>query len=67
LILALAAVGSHYLDIEDSRVYSAAMHEFLRRAIQGVVSASSTFSFKIQPIEPKCRQKVMMRVRSQMC
>ncbi|TVY27781.1 Zinc finger protein [Lachnellula hyalina] len=36
LILALAAVGSHYLDVEDSRIYSAPIHEFLRRAIQTV-------------------------------
>lgn len=40
LILALAAVGSHYLGIEDSRIYSAPIHEFLRRAIQTVVSSS---------------------------
>lgn len=37
LALALAAAGSHYIDAEDSGIYSIPMHEFLRRAIQTVV------------------------------
>jgi hypothetical protein len=40
LILAMAAVGSHYLDIEHSEVFSIAMHEFLRRAIETMVTSS---------------------------
>lgn len=39
LTLAMAAIGSHYVDIEDVEVLVAAMHEFLRRAINTVVSS----------------------------
>ncbi|TVY80516.1 Biofilm and cell wall regulator [Lachnellula suecica] len=35
--LSLAAVGSSYVDVADSRIYSLPMHEFLRRAIHTVV------------------------------
>jgi hypothetical protein len=45
-MLALAAAGSQYVDIEDSRLYSVPMHEFLRRAIQAVVRISS-FRFNL--------------------
>ncbi len=38
LVLAMAAVGSHYAEIEDVDVYTIAMHEFLRRAIKIMVS-----------------------------
>jgi hypothetical protein len=40
LILAMAAIGSHYINIEDVEILAVAMHEFLRRAISMVVSAS---------------------------
>jgi hypothetical protein len=50
LILAIAAVGSHYLDT-GSEGFCIAMHEFLRRAIETVVSSpcpsSSTVSSNI--------------------
>jgi hypothetical protein len=40
LMLAMAAVGSHYLEIEHSEGFSVAMHEFLRRAIETLVTSS---------------------------
>ncbi len=41
----MAAVGSHYLEIEQSDGFSIAMHEFLRRAIEpSVTSLSCSFS-----------------------
>jgi hypothetical protein len=40
LILALAAVGSHYIDIQDAEILVVAMHELLHRAIETVVSSS---------------------------
>jgi hypothetical protein len=40
LILAMAAVGSHYLEIENSEGFTVAIHEFLRRAIETVVTSS---------------------------
>ena len=40
LTLAMAAMGSHYVDEEDVDAVAAAMHEFLRRAISMVVSLS---------------------------
>lgn len=43
LILAMAAVGSHYLDVEHSEGFSIAMHEFLRRAIETVVTSIPLF------------------------
>jgi hypothetical protein len=42
LTLALVAVGSHYLDIDSSDLLVVSMHEFLRRAIQTVVSGTRT-------------------------
>lgn len=39
LMLAMAAVGSHYLEIEHSEGFSIAIHEFLRRAIEAVVTS----------------------------
>jgi hypothetical protein len=39
LTLAMAAIGSHYVDIEDVDVLVVVMHEFLRRAINMVVSS----------------------------
>jgi Fungal Zn(2)-Cys(6) binuclear cluster domain len=38
LLLALAAVGSHYLETELSESFSIATHEFLRRAIETMVT-----------------------------
>lgn len=43
LILAMAAVGSHYLEIEQSEGFSIAIHEFLRRAIETLVCSSILF------------------------
>jgi hypothetical protein len=40
LILALAAVGSHYIDIQDAEILVVGMHELLHRAIETVVSSS---------------------------
>lgn len=39
LVLALASIGSHYMESEDNDVFIVAMHEFTRRAIQTVVSS----------------------------
>lgn len=39
LVLALASIGSHYMESEDNDVFTVAMHEFTRRAIQTVVSS----------------------------
>lgn len=39
LTLAMAAIGSHYVDVEDVEVLVVAMHEFLRRAINMAVSS----------------------------
>jgi hypothetical protein len=39
LTLAIAAIGSHYVDVEDVEILSIAMHEFLRRAISMAVSS----------------------------
>lgn len=44
LILALAAVGSHYLEIEQSDGFSIAIHEFLRRAIETLVTSLARLS-----------------------
>jgi hypothetical protein len=38
IILAIAAMGSHFAGFEDNEVFVVAMHEFLRRAISTVVS-----------------------------
>ena len=38
LVLAMAAIGSHYVGVEDVDVLVVAMHEFLRRAISMMVS-----------------------------
>jgi hypothetical protein len=37
LILALAAIGSHYVAVENAVLYETALHEFLRRAVDSVV------------------------------
>jgi len=42
LTLALVAAGSHYLEIDSSDLLVVSMHEFLRRAIQTVVSGTRT-------------------------
>lgn len=42
LILAMAAIGSHYANIENAEVLVVTMHEFLRRAINMVVSLLET-------------------------
>lgn len=39
LTLAMVAIGSHYVDVEDVEVLSISMHEFLRRAISMTVSS----------------------------
>jgi hypothetical protein len=39
LILALASIGSHYMESEDNELFVVAMHEFTRRAIQAFVSS----------------------------
>lgn len=44
LILALAAIGSHYTDIADAKLFEIAMHEFLRRAIDSVVCVLPFFN-----------------------
>ena len=41
-LLAMAAVGSHYLDTEHSEAFSIAIHEFLRRATAAAVSPRSS-------------------------
>jgi hypothetical protein len=43
LILAMAAVGSHYLEIEQSNDFSVAIHEYLRRALETLVSSPILF------------------------
>ena len=43
LLLAMAAIGSHYLDAEHSESFSVSMHEFLRRAIATVVTSKFPF------------------------
>lgn len=40
LVLALASIGSHYMESEDNDIFIVAMHEFTRRAIQTVVSSN---------------------------
>jgi hypothetical protein len=39
LVLALASIGSHYMESEHNDIFIVAMHEFTRRAIQTVVSS----------------------------
>lgn len=39
LVLALASIGSHYMESEDNDIFIVAMHELTRRAIQTVVSS----------------------------
>ena len=39
LVLAVASIGSHYIESEESGLLTISMHEFTRRAIQFVVSS----------------------------
>jgi hypothetical protein len=38
LVLAVAAIGNHFIESEEMELHTVAMHEFTRRAIQTVVS-----------------------------
>ncbi|KAL7915557.1 C2H2 transcription factor-like protein [Trichoderma velutinum] len=46
LVLAMAAIGSHYVNIEEVDVLVVAMHEFLRRAINMVLEIGNDASIK---------------------
>lgn len=42
LVVAVTAVGNHYIESEDTELLTGAMHEFTRRAIQYMVSPQSS-------------------------
>lgn len=38
LVIAMAAIGSQYVELEDAEFYIIGLHEFLRRALNTLVS-----------------------------
>ena len=46
LYVAIAAIGSHFLEIEEAKMFSTAIHEYLRRAILRLVSILSSILYK---------------------